>query len=54
MNQQIKNKLWNELSPKERIKLNFKENSMLYKFYLWLIELKGGQNGSSKSSNNNK
>ncbi len=32
-----------ELSRKERIKLEFQENSMLYKFYLWLIESKGGK-----------
>lgn len=33
-----KNKLYAELSTKERIKLEFKEKSMIYKFYMWLIK----------------
>lgn len=31
-------KLHCEMSYKERLKANFRENSMLYKFYLWLFK----------------
>jgi len=27
-----------EMTPKERIALEFKKNSMLYRFYLWLFK----------------
>lgn len=43
------NKIWNELSPKEKIKINFRENSLLYKIYLWLFQ----KNKSGGTTNEN-
>jgi len=34
----MKNKLLCEMTYKERLAINFKTNSMLYKFYLWLYK----------------
>ncbi len=31
-------KIYSELSYKDRLALDFKENSMLYRFYLWLYQ----------------
>lgn len=36
----MKDKEYEKLTTKERIRLNFQENSMLYKFYLWLAKKK--------------
>jgi len=36
----MQDKLFCEMDYKERLKINFKENSMLYKFYLWLYKNK--------------
>lgn len=38
--QTIEAPLFAELTYKERLKLEFKENSMIYKFYLWLYSKK--------------
>lgn len=35
---EIKDKLWSELTAIEKIKIEFEENSMLRKFYLWLFK----------------
>jgi len=42
-----KEKLWAEMSMKEKITANFKEGSMLYLFYLWLFKKKK-KNGNEK------
>lgn len=34
------NKIYSELPYKERLKLEFKEKSMVYRFYLWLSKKK--------------
>ncbi len=36
-----KTKLYSELNYKERLLLDFQENSMLYEFYLWLFKKTG-------------
>lgn len=38
-------KLYAEMKPLERVKANFKEKSMLYKFYKWLNRKKHGFKG---------
>lgn len=40
--------LYAELAPLERLKVNFQENSMLYRFYEWLSKKKNKKNDTKK------